>query len=53
MMHLHQELMRGREAELHEQAAQWRRTQRLLAVKRWERRAERAAARARLARALL
>ncbi len=53
MMHLHQELARDEVSRQHEQALHARRVQALLAHRRWKRRAERAALRARLALASL
>jgi len=47
---MHEELARGRMAERREQAAAERRAVRLVAARRWQRRAEQAARRAQLAR---
>jgi hypothetical protein len=47
MLLMHEELARARMSELREDAENYRRCQRLVAARRWQRKAERAAQRAR------
>jgi hypothetical protein len=49
MLLMHEELARARMSELREDAQNYRRCQRLVAARRWQRKAERAAQRARSA----